>query len=54
MSAFRGLPAVVSLVVRAALAALFVLAAGSRAFATDYVVTKTADSADGFCDADCA
>jgi fibronectin-binding autotransporter adhesin len=54
VSAFRGLPAVVSLVVRAALAALFVLAAGSRAFATDYVVTKTTDSADGFCDADCS
>ena len=27
---------------------------GTGAFATDFVVTKTADTADGVCDADCS
>jgi CSLREA domain-containing protein len=41
--------------VRAALVVLCLLTlCSTRAFATDFLVTKTADTADGFCNADCS
>jgi fibronectin-binding autotransporter adhesin len=51
----RPLPLGVPVLLRAALIALLVLTGiSSRAFALDFVVTKTTDSNDGFCDADCS
>jgi CSLREA domain-containing protein len=41
-------------ILRAAFASAFLACSGAAAFATDYTVTKTADTNDGVCDADCS